>query len=925
MEKVENTSQAPHQRSSEEVLKSFNSSKEGISQKEAERRLEKYGKNMIERGEGISPFKMFLEQFNDPLVLLLIVAMVISAFIALEEGEPLYDSTMIGLIVIANGVIGFVQEYRAEQSLEALMEMLEPTAVVIRDGHKNEIPAEEVVPGDIIVLQPGARVAADARLIRASNLETQEAPLTGESTPVPKNVELQLPADAPVGERQNMVFMGTTVTKGAGEAVVTTTGMNTEFGDIAHEVQRVEREETPLMRRIGKFGKNLAIIILVVTIGAVVTEYIQTLDPVKSFMVAVGLAISAVPEGLPAVVTITLALGMGTLAEHNAIVRKLSSVEALGSTTVICSDKTGTITKNEMTVREAYVSGDTFEVTGTGYNPEGEIQYVTETNQSDNNDSLQTTTQMLETPKSSLSRMLRAFSLCNNAEIIYDETDERYGLVGDPTEGALLTLSRKGGIVREEQLEKYPEIHENPFSSARKMMSTVHKTPEGKKVSFVKGAPEELLEYSTHFYEDGEVKELTPEKEEEILDKVNSMTEKALRVLSAAYKPVEGEDYGIEEVERNLIFVGLAGMIDPPREGVAESIRLCRKAGMEVKMVTGDHLATARAVAKEIDLLKSNEDEQAMTGRKVGRLSDQELREAVKTVKVFARVSPKHKVRIAEALKANGEIVAMTGDGVNDAPAVKRADIGVSMGIKGTEVTREASDMALADDDFSTIVNAVREGRGIYGNIRKFLRYLLSSNFDEIFLIGVAAFLAFPILPLKPLQILWLNLATDGLPATALAFDTYEEGLMERKPRDPDEGLLHGMELFVTVYAIAQFLASFGLFYVGIRVWHLPPKQVNTMVFMEALFFELSSVWNCRSETHSVWARGMENFENKFFVLGVLVNIPLTLAMVYWAPFRVIFDTAILTFRELMITFGISIIGLFLLPEVLMRSERTPE
>ncbi|NIQ05565.1 MAG: HAD-IC family P-type ATPase [Candidatus Korarchaeota archaeon] len=912
-----------HSVPAKEVLQHFDSSEEGLSQQEAKKRLKKYGMNKIEREKGISPVQIFLSEFNDPLVLLLIGSLAISALI-----QHFTDAIVIGIIVVANGIIGFVQEFRAEKSLEALKEMLEPTAIVIREGHKQEISAEEIVPGDVISLEPGDRVPADARLITQSGLETQEAPLTGESTPVGKEAETTLPSDAPVAERRNTVFMGTTVTKGVGKAVVSATGMNSEFGSIAHEVQRVKKEETPLMRRIGKFGKRLTILIILITAIAVVVEFYQAIHvlaqsfrdaAITSFMVAVGLAISAVPEGLPAVVTITLAIGMRKMASKNAVVRRLSSVETLGSTTVISSDKTGTMTKNEMTVKEAYVNGETIKVTGTGYNPEGDFLTV----ESNPDGSPFTKQKVTETEQEPLVKMLRTFALCNNAELNHDEEEDRWYLVGDPTEGALLTFAHKGGIVKEEAEERYLRIHENPFDSARKMMSTVHKTPEKETVTFVKGAPEELLEYSSHILKEGKVKTLDIDTKRKILEKVESMSQRALRVLAAAYKPLDSENYKIENTERNLIFVGVAGMIDPPRENVKGSIELCRNAGIQVIMVTGDHLLTAEAIAKEIGLLSQDATkEDSLTGREVGKLTDEGLQEAVKNVKVFARVSPKDKVRIAEALKANGEIVAMTGDGVNDAPAVKRADIGVSMGIKGTEVTKEASDMVLVDDDFSTIVTAVREGRGLYGNIRKFLRYLLMSNFDEILLIGVAAFLVYPILPLTPIQILWINLATDGIPATALAFDTYEKGLMETGPRDPNEGLLHGMLLFVLVGAIMQFAASFLLFHFGLKLgW--APKEVNTMVFCEAVGFELTSVWNCRSERHSVWARGKENFKNKLFVLGVLINIPIMLAIVYFPPLQGIFGTRPLTFIEGLLVIGIATIGLLIFPEVLMRGERS--
>ncbi len=905
----------PHNLSASETLRRLNSSQEGLSQEEVEERLEKYGSNKLRREEGRTPLEMFLSEFKSPLVLLLLGAFILT--VALHEYT---DATVIGVIIVLNSGIGFIQEYRAEKTLEALKEMLEPTTTVVRNSELMTISAEKLVPGDILVLEPGQRVPADARLIDAVRLQTQEAPLTGESTPVSKMVEGSLPEDTPIADRKNMILMGTTIVKGTGRAVVTHTGMESEFGGVSQEVQLIEKEETPLMRRLMTFSKKLSIAALSLMVLAVSVELYQTGDLVLALMTAVALSLSAVPEGLPAVITIMLSLGMKNMAEKNAIVRRLSSVEGLGSTTVICADKTGTMTEDEMTVRKVYVDDKDINVSGKGYKPEGDFTYTRGNPQ-------QVVTEYPvkeleeETP---FKLMLRIFALCNNTSINYDAEKEEWRVIGDPTEGALTILAQKGGLVKEDIMELYPEIQENPFTPARKMMSTIHKTPSGDRVAYIKGAPETVLEHSTHIYEDGEVKKLTSEKRVEIQEHVAGMTENALRVLAAAYKDVEEEEYGMDAVEDNLVFVGIAGMHDPPRENVRESIAMCRTAGIKVKMITGDHLKTAMAVAIEIGLIEQRNLGVALTGREVNKMSDEELQEAVKRVKVFARVSPDDKRRIASALQANGEIVAMTGDGVNDAPAVKQADIGISMGEKGTEVTKEASDMVLSDDNFSTIVTAVGEGRKIYGNIRTFLRYFLTSNIDEILIIGIGAFFALHgHIPLLPLQILWINLATDGLVGTMLVFDTYDEDVMQLPPRDPDEGLLSGMELFIFVVAALQSIAGLSIFFLGLYTWNLPYPLVNTMVFVETILFELFSVWNCRSERHSVWARGRDNFRNKWLVVGVLLNVVLTLLLVYFPPLQRAFSTTPLKLEHWVIVTLFSSLGLFHLPELLIQNPRT--
>ncbi len=889
-----------HSISAEEVLYKLSSSVRGLSREEAEERLRKYGLNMIREERGVSPLRILIDQFKSFLIGLLIFSMLVSWLI----GE-VYDALAIAFIVVANAVIGFNQEYRAEKALESLKRMLTPTAKVLRDGKLRKIPATKVVPGDILVIDAGDRVAADGRLIYTSNFQVDESMLTGESTPVSKDSREILKPETPLADRVNMVYMGTIATRGTAKAVVTATGMETEFGKIAGMVQRVEREQTPLMRRLEKFGRKLGILILLLCLVAAVVQRLHGLDIIHSFMTAIALAVSAVPEGLPAVLTVTLALGMREMAKRNAVVRRLASVETLGSTTVICADKTGTITKNEMTVRKVYVDGREYEVTGSGYNPSGSFILAGRT------------VDPLENKV--LERMMQVFLLCNNSDL--QEEGGEWRVVGDPTEGALLALAIKSGMWKEEIFKDYPEVARNPFDSRRKRMSTVH-MHNGSTFMFVKGAPEVIVELSEWIETSDGVKRLTEEEKQKILGKTMEYSRQALRVIAAAYRRVEdGVETG-EKAERNLIFLGLAAMIDPPREEVPEAIRKCREAGIRVIMITGDHKETAIAIARMIGLVDSNPDVKVYTGVELDKLDDEALCKVVEEVSVFARVSPSHKVRIAQALKKNGHIVAMTGDGVNDAPAVKTADVGVAMGIKGTEVTREASDMVLLDDNFATIVKAVEMGRAIYDNIRKFVRFLLACNFDEIAVISVAGLAGLP-LPLKPLQILWLNLATDGLPATALAFDPPDKDIMKRKPRSPEEGLLHGMTKFVAVSALLQFLATMIAFITALIYMRRPYEEANTLAFTVTVMFELFVVFNCRSETRSIWRNSP--LTNRKLFASVLLNIPIHLAIIYWAPLQAAFETAPLTLQDWIVALMLGGLGLLVIPELFMNKKSENE
>ncbi|MEM3601898.1 MAG: cation-translocating P-type ATPase [Candidatus Bathyarchaeia archaeon] len=918
-----------HAMETNEVFKELSVGPSGLSSQEAGERLKKYGLNEIRRVKRRTALHMFLDEFKDIFILLLIAATILSAGIGYWEMlhggefmEAYADTITISAIVVLCAVTGFVQEYRAEKAVEALKKLAAPKARVIRDGEETVIPASQVVPGDILALEEGDHVAADARLIEVVELKANEAVLTGESTPVGKELKV-LDEETPVSERRNMVFSATHIVYGRGKAVVTATGMNTEFGKIAEMVQTAEEEETPLQRKLDKFASKIAKIVVAVCVLIFALEAFEVMMQmhfeiegfIGAFMSSIALAISAVPEGLPAIVTIALALGAREFAKRNAIVRRLSSAESLGAVTVICSDKTGTITKGEMTVRKVYVEGNFIEVTGVGYEPKGEFRIGEDTVTSEEN----------------LELLLRVGALCNNAKLRRNDQNNTWEIFGDPTEGALLVAAAKAGINIEELEKQYPRISEIPFTSERKRMTTIHKTPEGEVHAYMKGAPETLLERCTHTIENGKIKKLTEEKKSKILNANEELAGNALRVLAMAYKklPETLTKYESEAVENEMIFVGLQGMIDPPREEAIEANKLCQKAGIKAVMITGDHKLTAIAVAKDVGIFK--EGDMVLTGAEMDKLSDKEFEEIVEKVTVYARVSPEHKLKIVNALKKKGHIVAMTGDGVNDAPAVKAADVGVAMGISGTDVTREASDLVLMDDNFATIVKAVEQGRVIYDNIRKYARFLLACNFDELLVIGSFAILGgifgeklFP-LPLLPAMILWINLVTDGAPAVALATDPPDVGVMERKPRKPEEGILHGMGAFIITSFILQAAGTILVFCLEYYVWPAHGFgteetliEARTTAFVQAAMFELFVVWNCRSERHSVWKMGRKAFENKFFVLADLASIALTLGITYIPITQQLFHLTALSLTDLTYVICVASWGLLVFPELTM-------
>jgi len=888
----------------QQVFDALECSPKGLTSAEADRRLQKFGYNELVERKRATPLQILLNQFKDIFVIMLLVAIVFSVIIGWYKGgefEEYVDAITIGAIVALNAVVGFVQEYRSEKAIEAMKKLAAPRARVLRDGKETIIPAREVVPGDVILIEAGDRIPADARLFEVVDLKTEEAALTGESVPVDKATEV-LDEKTPVSDRRNMVFMGTHATYGRGKAVVVATGMSTEFGKIAEMVQAVEEEETPLKQKLERFAKKLAVIIViacaVIFILEIIREGYHLENVLGMFMTAVALAVSAVPEGLPAVVTVCLALGARELAKRNAILRRLSSAETLGATTVICSDKTGTLTKGEMTVRKIYVGGKLVDVTGVGYEAKGDFLLNGEPIDPKKDEDLHL--------------LLGAAALCTNAQ--YDGKN----IIGDTTEGALIVAAAKAGLLKEDLEKVYPRVHEVPFTSERKRMTTVHKSSDGKLLAFVKGAPEVVLERCTHVLSDGKTVVLTEKGRRAILEVNERLAKEALRVLGVAFKELSEanpEKFDAEELESGLTFVGLLGMIDPPREEAKLAVKKCEEAGIKTVMITGDHKLTAVAVAKELGILKTGDSDKGdlvLTGADLDALSDEEFEKIVENVVVYARVSPEHKLRIVRALKKKGHIVAMTGDGVNDAPALKQADIGVAMGITGTDVTREAADIVLADDNFATIVNAVEGGRAIYDNIRKFSFFLMRCNFDELVLIGTFALLGLE-LPLTAPMILWLNLVTDGGPALALTMDPPDKDIMKRSPRDPKEGILHGRIASIVVTFILQFVLTGGIFYWQYYILGETIEQARTMAFIRATLQELFVVWNCRSERRSVWRMGKEAFNNKYLVIAVVVSTAATILVPYFGLMGTVWlDNPV----DWTIAIVASMSGLFILPEI---------
>ena len=842
----------------------------GLSNEEAKNRLDQYGPNEMKEEEGKSLLSKIIAQFSDFLILILMSAALISVFV----GET-KDAIVIMSIVVVNAMLGLYQEGKAEKALESLKKMASPTAKVIRGGKTQEISASDLVPGDLVVLETGDIIPADLRLVESSNLKVEEASLTGESVPSEKRSTMELTDETPLGDRRNMAYMSTIVTYGRGNGLVVETGASTEIGKIATMIQSIDEESTPLQKKLNHLGKVLGITVILVCIAVFGIGMIQGRDLLEMFMIAISLAVAAIPEGLPAIVTIVLAIGMNKMVERNAIVKKLLAVETLGATSVICTDKTGTLTQNEMTVVKLYTNNRVVDVEGRGYEPEG--KFLVDSNEI-----------KVEELKG-LNLLLTISALVNDAKL--EEKDDQFKILGDPTEGALLTLSEKGGIRSKTINGKYPRVKEIPFDSDRKMMTTFHEMAgKDEIVSFTKGAPDIIIDRCDKILLDGDVVKLTDEVRQKVLDQNTAFSRDALRVLALAFREYQRvpEDPTSEDNEKDMIFVGLTGMIDPPRPEAREAIAKCKNAGINTIMITGDYRETAFAIAKDLGL--ADREDQAIMGSKIDSISDEELREVVKETKVFARVSPEHKVRIVTALRANGDIAAMTGDGVNDAMAIKKADIGIAMGITGTDVAKNTADMILTDDNFASIVAAVEEGRIIFSNIKKFVYFLLSCNIGEILLVFVSILLNLPV-PLLAIQLLWLNLVTDSFPALALGVEKGEPDIMDRPPRDPNEAILDKrMLLGVSFQSLAVAGASLAAYLISLDVYGVENiVEVRTITFTTLILSELLRAYSSRSQNYTLFRIGL--FSNKKMLLATAGAFLLLMAVLYLPFMNNIFYT----------------------------------
>nr|WP_281267917.1 calcium-transporting P-type ATPase, PMR1-type [Methanothermobacter tenebrarum] len=817
-----------------EILEELATSKDGLSSEEARKRLSKYGENELVEEKKEGPLRLFLNQFMDVLIILLIVAALVSYFIG-----DLLDSMVILFVVVVNAIIGFMQEYRAEKAMEKLKSLIATEAVVIRDGETKKIPARELTIGDLVVIEEGDNVPADLRLIETSELRIDESIITGESIPVHKTHELSEKGD-------NIAYMDSNVVSGRGKGVVIAVGMETSIGKIAGMIQE-EEGKTPLQEKISRLGKSLGFIAVIVCFMVFILQFLKGINIVETFMTAVSLAVASVPEGLPAILTLTLALGMQKMARSNAIIRKLLAVETLGSCTFICTDKTGTLTLNKMRVRKPLLT--------------------------------------------SKDRALEVCALCNNASFSNDK------VIGDPTDAALLLFARDNGYIREELEEEYPRIKEIPLDSDRKRMSTIHSSTSGYYL-FIKGAPEIILERTGYIEEEGKIRKFKDADLEYWKKKLDEMTSQALRVLGLAYKPLTDLD-DEKDLERDLIFVGLVGMMDPPRKEAAEAIETCKKAGIKVVMITGDHKDTAVAIAKELNLM---EDGEAITGEELDKLTDEEFESMVEDIRVYARVFPQQKVRIVETLQRRGHVVAMTGDGVNDAPALKKAAIGVAMG-SGTDVAKEASDMVLQDDNFATIVKAVKEGRTIFDNIRRFVKFQLSTNVGAILTIVSSSVMNMP-LPFNPIQILWINIIMDGPPAQSLGVEPPERDIMSRKPEK--EEILPQRNLLRIV--LAGIIMAIGTLAIYTYKLYSGDENATTIAFTTFVMFQIFNVFNCKSQG---------GFSNKLLFFAIATSFILQLFVIYLPPFQGIFRTKAISIMDWILI--ILVASLILVHEAIIR------
>ncbi len=869
----------------EEALLKLESSPKGLSNEEAAKRLERYGPNQLEEKNKVTPFKVFVRQLANVIVWVLAAA----AVIALLAHEVINFWAIIGIILFVI-LMGFLQEYRAEKAMEALQKFVQPITRVRRGGTLKEIPSKDVVPGDVLVLESGDMVPADALVMEMIGLRMEEAALTGESVPVSK-------------EKDEMLFAGTQIVHGKCSALVISIGMETKLGEIAGLVQQQE-ETTPLQEKITKLARTLATIALIASVITLATGILKGAPLAEMLLIAIALAVAAVPEGLPLTMTITLANGMRHMAQHNAIVRKMLGVETLGSTTVICTDKTGTLTRNEMTVRKIVLPGRELDVTGEGYEPFGEL--------------LSGNTPVDIEKDKGLELLLRAGALCNNAAL--EELNNEWKGIGDPTEIALVVAAAKGGIWKGKLDDEIPRLQEVIFTSERKMMSTLH-TMEEKEMAFTKGAPEMVLDRCTYIYGSSGIRKFTEQDRKEILEKNQELAQETYRVLALAYRPLSGQG---EELEKDMIFLGLVAMLDPPREEAKSAIETCHRAGIKVVMITGDNQETAKAIAMEIGLSDGIVSMNGITDEKVRRiladgsiigseldeLNDEELSSVVEKVSIYARARPEQKLRIVKALQYRGHVVAMTGDGVNDAPALHKADIGISMGIKGTDVARGASVMVLQDDNFATIVEAVKMGRGIYANIEKFTTYLVSRNFTEMMLIIITvALLGFEYIPLLALQILFINMFNEVVPAISLGLDPVRDNIMERKPRDPKEEILGRRNLILVIStALTMSIVSFVVFLLADPFTDV--QKARTLTFVTIVSMALFVPNAFRSLEESVIKMGL--FSNKLMLGGMLITFLLILCVVYIPLFQMVFELTPLSSGEWVLPIGAAFLTLLI-------------
>ncbi len=885
---MKNASISWHSLTAEEILSKTGSRISGLTEEEANERLARYGANELVGKKKTPTIMVFLRQFLSPLIYVLLAAGIISLITQFFTGEEHYiDATVIFGVIILNAVIGTFQESQAEKAMEALLEMAAPKAKVRRSGNIETISAREIVPGDVVLFEAGDKVPADVRLLESVNLKVNESALTGESIPVEKQLA-PLPEDAIIAERVNMLFMSTIVTSGRAVGVAVLTGMETEIGKIATGLEEVKQEETPLQRNINKLSQYLVFVFLGVSALLVVVGLLQGLGLFDLFLLAIAAAVASIPEGLPAVLTVVLAVGMRAMARRNSIIRRLVAVETLGSATVICSDKTGTLTLNQMTVRRLFINGRYIEVTGEGYEPKGEFK--------------QDGRPINPAGGKELMLLLRAGALCNDASLT--QNNGKHGIFGDPTEGALVVAAAKAGLNKTDLEEAYPREDELPFASEKQYMVTLHymatlHAEAGHKTAYIKGSVEKILSFSKHILKNGQVTDITESDCAQISKASTDMGKDALRVIAIAYRdfPSKSDKLSDNDIQDGLTFIGLTGMADPPRHEAKEAVALCKQAGIKVKMITGDNKITAESVARQVDIPQGK----AVTGAEMQKMSDEELAAEIENISVFARIEPLHKLRIVNALKANGEIVAMTGDGVNDAPALKAADIGVSMGVTGTDVAKEASDMVLADDNFASVVSAVDEGRAIFNRLRNVLFYTLNTNLSELVTL-ILALIFVGQSPLLAVQILWVNLVTDTAGDIPLGMEPKFGDELKQPPRHPGVGLIYpGLFVRIAVMAILIGLGTFLIFR-----WaeaRMTVEEARTLAFCSLVAFEWLMAFSARSDEHTIFRLGV--FRNRVLVFSIGLAVLLQIAVVYVPFLQIAFDTFPLTLSD----WGVVVLG----------------